>query len=88
MTTIQRIPPRREPIALYDDEADDYIYPGTYHVVVAVEALGTDGKMASTSASLRDGLLEEDARHEETVYSRLEQHLRAMMVQAGVWSDD
>jgi hypothetical protein len=87
VTEIQRLEPHRTLVAVYDDEEDDYIYPGHHHEVVAVVAVGTDGKEHGSTASLRDGLLGEDPRNAETVYQNLERHLEAAMRAKGVWAE-
>ena len=84
-TKIKRLEPQRTLVAVYDDEEDDFIYPGHYHEIVAVVAVGVDGQEHGAQASLRDGLLAEDPRNVETVYSNLEKWLEDTMRRKGVW---
>ena len=87
MSAFNRIEARRELICVYDADNDEFVYPGTYHQVVMVEAKGTDGQIHHAQASTRDGLLDEHPRHSETVYRTLERALESSMRGKGVWDE-
>jgi hypothetical protein len=87
VTRFFRYPPVREEIAIYDEDRDFTFRPGGFRDVVKVETWGSDHRNHELSCKLRDGLLQEDPRHMETVYKMLEQQLERQMRTGGVWID-
>lgn len=85
LTRIFRYPPVREPIRVYSEEDQDFFEPGGERDMVRVEAWGTDHRPHEVQIYLKPGLMQDDPRNPDTVYTMLEQHLEISMRRKGVW---